>query len=212
LRYQLAGSRTDITADLGYSQIDVDGETSSGSLARLAVTRRMSHAATLTLSFASQFSSAGDLFREGQDSLGVGAQSARVVGTSDPFTSRQLGLTYKFERNRTAFDFGVQFERERYETLTVFDRDLTIWRANFRRQLSAVLDFSVFALLEQQEFQSLDFDDDELRAGANLNWQIGRRLSARFQFDRFDRDSSDVLGEYTENRASIYLIWAPSLH
>ncbi|HEV7609494.1 MAG TPA: outer membrane beta-barrel protein [Steroidobacteraceae bacterium] len=212
LRYQLSGSRTNITADLGYTQIDVDGETSSGSLARLAVTRRMSSAATITLSFASQFSTAGDLFREGQDSIGVSSQSASLVGTSDPFTSRELGLSYKFERNRTAFDVGVQFDRERYETQSVFDRDLTVWRANFRRQLSAVLDFSVFALLEQQEFQSVDFDDDELRAGAILNWQIGRRLSARFQLDRFDRDSNDVLGEYTENRASIYLIWAPSLH
>jgi hypothetical protein len=212
LRYELSGSRTDITADLGYSQIDIDGEKDSGTLARLAITRRMSSAATLMLSLSTQFSTAGDLFRDGQDSFGSGGQTASVVGTSDPFTSDELGLSYRFQRNRTEIEVGVQFSRERYETITAYDRDLSTWRADFHRQLSAVLDFSLFGTFEQEEFQSLAFDDDELNAGANLKWQIGRRVAATFQYDRYERQSSDSLGDYTENRASIFLTWSPSLH
>lgn len=209
LRYEVQGARTGLTVDAGYTTLDMNDDTSDGILARVALSRRMSSASTLTLSAGSQFSDSGDLFRDGQSSQGVSQSTSNVVGTNDPFESRFASLSYDFNRNRTTFGLSVQYGKEEYETATELDRTLMTWAGYFSRQLSRVLELRLFAQLDQEEFDATSFEDDEVRGGAYLNWALGRTLSLRLQYDRFDRDSSDADTEYTENQASLFLVWSP---
>ncbi|MBB6091630.1 hypothetical protein HNQ60_000476 [Povalibacter uvarum] len=209
LRYELQGSRTTLSVDGGYTTLDMDGETSDGLLGRVSLSRRLSPASTLSFGLGQQFSDSGDIFREGQNTRGVSLDSENVIGTSDPFESRSASLGYDFNRNRTTFGVSVSYGKESYETQTDLDRDVTTYGAYFSRQLSRVMDLRIFASLEQEEFEATNFEDDELRAGAYLNWALGRTLSLRLQYDRFDRESTDAGTEYTENQASLFLIWSP---
>lgn len=208
-RYEIQGARTSLSVDAGYTTLDIAEQTSDGVLARISLSRRMSPASTLTLSAGSQFSDSGNLFRDGQNAGGVSPITSNIVGTSDPFESRSGTLAYDFNRNRTSFGVSVQYGKEQYETQVALDRKVTTWGGYLSRQLSRVLDIRLFAQLEQEEFESTNFEDDELRAGAYLNWALGRMLSLRLQYDRFDRDSTSIATEYTENQASLFLVWSP---
>ncbi len=209
VRYDVEGSRTRLTVDAGYTSLDIDEETSDGLLARLSLVRQLSPASALTVTAGTQFSDAGDMFRSGQDNLGVSLDSSSIVGTSDPFESNFGSLAYDFNRNRTAFGFSATYSKEQYETATTLDRDLTTYAAYFSRQLSRAVSARVFLQLEQEEFDVSGFEDEELGGGAYLDWRLGRTLSLRLQYDRFDRDSTDPTTEYTENRVSLFAIWSP---
>ncbi|HEY6644768.1 outer membrane beta-barrel protein [Povalibacter sp.] len=209
LRYEVQGARTGLAVDAGYTTLDIDGETSGGLLGRVTLSRRISPASTLDFSIGQQFSDAGDLFRDGQNTGGVSLDSASIVGTGDPFESRTASIGYNFNRNRTGFGFDASYGKETYETSSEFDRTLTTYGAYYTRQLSRAVDIRIFAQLEHEKFETTDFDDDELHAGAYLNWALGRTLALRLQYERFDRDSFDAGTDYTENQASLFLIWSP---
>lgn len=209
LRYAVQGARTSLSVDAGYTSLDLGSQTSDGVLARLSVTRRLSTAATLTLGAGTQFSDSGDLFRDVQNARGVSLDTTSVLGTSDPFVSRFGSLGFGFSRNRTSIGVSVIHRKEEYENVTALDRAVTNWDAHFSRQLSRVLEFRLFAQLEQERFDSTQFDDDELRGGAYLSWSVGPRVSLRLQYDRFDRDSSDATTEYTENQIGLFATWSP---
>ncbi len=209
LSYVLSGSRTELSVDAGYNQLEQGEEKSDGMLARLSMTRRVSPSAAFSLSLGQEFSSAGDQFRFGQDLFGADSQVSLVLGNSDPFTSRYASLSFDFDRNRTAFDASVTFESERYETSTDQDRDLTRYRLSALRRLSPVVELSVYGEFENQDFRNTPYEDDDLRAGAYLSWKVGRLIALRFQFDHFDFDSTLADSDYIENRASLFVIWSP---
>lgn len=209
LGYTLNGSRTELVAEAGYTQLEQGDEKPDGMLARLSVTRRLSRSALLSLSFGQEFSAAGDQFRFGQDMNGSGSSTSSVLASGDPFTNRYATLRYEFDRNRTTVGASVQFESERYETSTDQDRDLMRYSVYARRQLSPVIELSIFGELESQDFRNTNFEDDDLRAGAYLNWMVGRLVALRFQFDHFDYDTTLVGSEFTENRATLFMIWSP---
>jgi hypothetical protein len=211
LTYHLSGARTDLSVDAGYSRLNIGDDENGGSLARISASRQLSPGSTLSLSVGTQFSDSGDLFRQGQDFSGVNLQTSQIVATGDPFESRFASVGYDFERNRTSLSFSAEYEQERYETLTDLDRTLVTWNLRARRHLSAVFSVSLFAELIKEEFDQTDYSDDELRAGAFLDWTVGRRLAVRFQFDHFDRDSSLADTEYSENRGSVFLIYSPTM-
>lgn len=209
LRYDARGSRTTLTIDAGYTSLDTGTDTSDAPLARVSVTRQVSASSTFTLRAGSQYSSGADLFRDTQGAQGVQLSGQSVVATNDPFEYRFGALEWAFRRNRTGFGLALQYGKEEYETLTLLDRTLTSFNAYFTRELSRTAELRLFGAYEDEQFDELDGEDQEMQLGAALALSIGRTLEVRLQYDYFDRDSSNELTEYTENRASVFLTWSP---
>lgn len=209
VRYEAQGARTGLSLDLGYTALEGDTTDANGLLARLALNRRISTASQVTLSAGTEFSDSGDLFRATQGGRGPTREAQSVIGSSDPFENRFAALSWDFERNRTGFGLGAMKSEERYETLTDLDRTVTTFNAYFSRDISRLLDVRVFAWHEREEFNAGSFEDEEFRGGASLGWNFARTLQLRFQLERFDRGSTDEATEYTENRASLFLVWSP---
>jgi hypothetical protein len=209
LRYAAKGSRTQIDADLGYTRLDVNDESPDGMLARVSLVRRIASGMSVSARFGTEYSSSGNLFREGQEIGGVGGGTSDVVATADPFTSRYASIGFELARHRTVISMSVRQEQERYEAATTLDRDLTHYNLLLRRSLSPVLELSVFGEFEQQDYENLDFESDDTRAGAFLNWQLGRRTALRFQYDYYHRGATDESSSFAENRLALYVIWSP---
>jgi hypothetical protein len=209
LRFDARGSRTTLTIDAGYTSLDTGTDTSDAPLARISVARQVSASSTFTLRAGSQYSSGADLFRDTQGAEGVQLSGQSIVATNDPFEYRFGALEWDFSRNRTSFGLAVQHGKEEYETLTLLDRTLTSFNAYFARQVARTAELRVFGGYEDEQFDELDGEDQEMQLGAALAWEIGRTLELRLQVDHFDRDSSNELSEYTENRASVFLTWSP---
>jgi len=206
--YALEGSRTRLSADLGYNAVKID-ESEGGLLMRLSIAREMSPGAELTLGAGREISNAGDVFRLGQGAAGVQLDTENVVGTSDPFERTYASIGYHFTRHRTSLGIDVEATQERYETQTELDRDLVSYNVFVTRQLSAVLSLRVFASLEDEEYGDVAFNDDETNVGAHLDWQLGQRLALRLRYDHFDRDSSTPSAEFSEDQASLFMLWSP---
>jgi hypothetical protein len=209
VRYEAQGARTGLSVDVGYTSLEGDTTDADGLLGRLALSRRLSTASTLTLSAGTQFSDSGDLFRATQGGRGPTRETQAVIGTSDPFENRFAALNWDFDRNRTGFGFGAMHSEEQYENFTDLDRTVTTWNAYFSRELSRALDVRFFGLLENEEFDSTGFKDDELRGGVSLGWNVASTIQLRLQVERYDRDSTAEATEFTENRASLFLVWSP---
>ncbi|MGH8188146.1 MAG: outer membrane beta-barrel protein [Steroidobacteraceae bacterium] len=209
LRYDARGSRTTLTIDAGYTSLDTGTDTPDAPLARISVTRQVSASSTFTLRAGSEYSSGADLFRDTQGAQGAQLSGQSIVATNDPFEYRFGALEWDFNRNRTTIGLALQHGKEEYETLTQLDRTLTSFNAYFTRQVSRTAELRLFGAYEDEQFDELDGEDQELQLGAALAWDVGRTLEVRVQLDHFDRDSSNVLTEYTENRASVFLTWFP---
>jgi hypothetical protein len=208
-RYRLVSTRTELLLDAGYTKLDTVTGGSGGTLARLELNRRMSSAASLALTIGTEFSDASDVLRSAQGLFGPSRNLSNVVAASDPFENRYAIVSFDYFRNRTGCGVRMQRRQELYETATSIDRELTTWNAYVSRQLSARLDARVYADLEKQRAESSGFEGDETRFGGYLNWQLGRTMGLRLEYDRVDRESTDADTEYTEQRATLFLVWTP---
>jgi len=197
-----------LSADVGYNEVILEDK-ADGLLVHLDATRQIGPGGKITFGVGQEFSSAGDVFQLGQAAGGVQLESSDVIGTADPFERRYLNIGYDFQRNRTSLGFEARLSRERYETFTELDRDVSSYRVYVGRQVSPVIGIRLFANLEKEEFVEQAFDDDELGYGASLDWQVGRRMSLRLQYDHYDRDSSNAASDYTEGQASLFIVWSP---
>jgi len=209
LRYDMDVARTALKVDAGYTAIDIDGEKSDGLLARVSLSRQVSPGSTFSLSAGNEFSDSAELFRSGQDQSGVSIETPGLDASSDPFTNRYASLGFDFNRHRTSFGVSLQYSKEMYETQTELDRTITTYGLYLGRQLSPVLSARLFGALDQRRSDDITFDDDEMRVGVNLELAIGRTLALKFQYQLYDRDSSLAQTDYTENQASLFLLWSP---
>lgn len=210
--YELDAARTLLSADVGYTWIDRDGDddASGNALVNIAVERELSTSSLLRLTLGSQLGDAGDSLR---DALGgplggpVGGGGGEITASSDPFENRNVALQWQFARNRTGFSLGASWNQDRYETQTQFDRTRYAYTATLSRQLAAALELELVANLDNEQFDNVDLETDELQFGVTLSWRAWRTLGWRLMLERYDRDASNGVGEYQENRAFLTLAY-----
>jgi uncharacterized protein (PEP-CTERM system associated) len=185
------------------------GKTSSGLLARLNITRRISQSSTFGILLGREISDAGDIFRQLQNLQSTQASTQPVQLTNDPFTSQYGTLSWNFARNRTGFGLSLSRFEEDYDSQTTLNRTRTVIGADAHRQLSPNLDFRVSATQNRERSDANSTQDfDELYATATLAWAFGRHFSLNLQYERFDRSSDLAGGDYVENRGWIRLLYS----
>jgi hypothetical protein len=206
--WNLDASRTLIDTQLGYTWLERDGGDKSGSaLVDIVVTRDLSASSLLALTLGTQLGDAGDSLRSELDGGVVGSGGTQITATADPFENRLASLEWRYSRGRTGFSLGASWSEEDYETMTQLNRTNFAYLASFNRRLAGTVDFEIRASLENEEFENVNLEADELRFGAVLNWRAWRTLGLRLTAERFDRDTSTGLGEYQENRAFLTLAY-----
>lgn len=204
--YTLTGARTDIALDLGYTWVDPsDGEETGGLLADLSISRDLSESSTLRLEIGSHFSDAGESLRGALAGGAVGG--ADITASGDPFESRSAFLRWTFARNRTGASLGAGRYEDEYETQTLLDRTRTAYEASVSRRLTQDVEIEFVALLNDEEFENTGLTSEELNVLARCSWNFGRRMGLALSLERADRNTSDGVGEYTENRAFLTLTY-----
>jgi hypothetical protein len=209
LSYRLDGARTDLNTEFGYTWLEPDdGDRSGGLLANISLTRDLSSSSTLHLEVGTQFTDAGDALRgalEGGGAVG----GADITASADPFENRSASLSWSFARNRTGFTLGASWNQDRYEQQTLLDHTRFAYEAVFTRRLSPTLDFDFSVSLNDEEFDNRDLQADELNLGARLSWNPGRTIGLALSAERFDRNTSNGLAEYVENRVFLTITYRP---
>lgn len=209
LSYQIEGSRTELSTELGYTWLEHDaGEETGGALVNVAVSRDMSPSSTVRLEVGTQFTDASASLRTSAGQVGGGG-SADVTATADPFENRFASVQWSFVRNRTSFSLGAAWNEDTYEEQTLFDRTRLVYEAGLHRQVTQTVGFGFRGTLSDEEFENTDLAADELTLAAELTWRLGRRVGLTLTVEHFERDTSTGVGEFDEDRAFLMLSYRP---
>lgn len=208
VNYQLTGSRTVLSADLGYTWIEPEGgDRNGGLLASLIATRELSPSSSIEVEIGSQFTDASDSMRGAIEGGSVGGVD--ITATSDPFENRTVAARYRFSRNRTGFSVGVSWNEDRYERQVDLDRTRIAYEVSFRRRMARSLDWELAATYNDEEFDTRNFGSDEIDLIARLNWNARRPFGCSLMAERVDRNTSDGTGEFVEYRYFLTFNWRP---
>jgi hypothetical protein len=243
-RYEIQGARTGLSVELGATKITQDASSGrsivaldpngvpillpvtipqsayskTGPLARVALTRKLSTAATLTLSGGRDFTDGGSSFS------GIQGGAIGVVGTvpalltSSSYTSNFASVGWEYRRNRTTIAVSGHWEKDVYTSQPQFD--LTRGGVEFLvgRKLTRALALQVVGRYGKNDYVnatpatlqggSPKFDDTLI--GAALVWRHGRALEVKLRGEHSSRTNTTLVQNgFQENRVFLTVGYRP---
>src|ERR1700722_20350831 len=242
VRYEIEGALTSLSVDLDATKISqnasaglstiVIGPTgqptpepvtipqnaysTTGPLARIAVTRKLSSAASLTVSGGRELTDGISSFSSIQSgAIGVvGAVPALL--TSSSYTSDFGSVGWRYERNRTTIGVSGHWERDVYFSQPQFDMTRKGGEFNVERKLSRAFALQVLGRYYKSDyphtFVTLNGGspklDDEIVA-AMLSWRYGHALEVRLRAEHSSRNTTGVDEGFRENRVFLTVGYRP---
>jgi hypothetical protein len=218
VRYEVQGARTGFSADLGATSVSQGGQATTGPLARISLTRKLSSASQLRLSLGRDLTDGSSSFSTLQSgAIGV-VGTAPASLTSASYTSEYGSVGWQYERNRTTVNVSARWEKDVYNGASQFD--LTRDGAEFRvqRQITRALSAEILGRFYKTDYLNpiaaftllngaINFDD-ELIGGA-LTWRHGRGLEVKLRVDHSARTTPGADSGYRENRVFLTIGYRP---
>ena len=215
-RYEVHGARTDLSADLGATTIRQNGASTSGGLAKVDLTRKLSAAASLTASLGRALTDASTSFSSLQSgAIGV-VGTAPAAQTSNNYTSNYASAGWQYERNRTTISLSGRWEKALYERVSVLDNTRSGAEFKVARRLTRALTAEVLGRYYKTDYAhsfvaaqggTSRFDDESVIAG--LTWRHGRGLEVKLRCEHSARLTTGIYS-YRENRAILTIGYRPS--
>ena len=212
MRFDNESERNVVSLDIGYTEVDAQGQKGDGTLIRADWTRTLSPLTELQLSAGTQYSNQGDIFRMFQNMTQNLDQTSSVLPFGTPFRNNYANAGLNYESERTTAELRALMSAERYELVgtNTLDRDFYSFEFDINRAMSRK--FFIGATLY---YRSIDYkfqnrsDKDTLGA-----LQVGFRFSPAFnlaiEYQRLDRSSNVQSAESTENRAWLRFGYVPN--
>jgi hypothetical protein len=181
VRYTAQGARTELTANLGATEVRAGATptsgptTTSGLLAQLGLTRTLSPSAQLSLSASRQLTDPSSSF----SSIQGGAITAIAIGsailTSAPYTADSVLGQWSYERNRTTIKVSARCEKDTYQSAPAFNNSRYGGEFSVERQLTHEFTGVLLGRWYRTDypfgvvpFRERDFDDVQILAAQEL--------------------------------------------
>lgn len=233
VRYEVQGARTDLSVDLGATTIDQNAGTiaviqngtpttidqnhgaTTGGLAKLKLSRKLSSAATLTLSLGRELTDASTSFSSLQSGAIGTVGTAPAAQTSDNYTSQYASARWQYQRNRTTIAVSGRWERDEYDGVPTLDNTLSGGEFSVARRLTHALSAELLGRYYKTDYWhglvaaengSSNFDDETI--GAALTWRHGHGLEIKLRCEHSARLTGGIYG-YGENRAMLTVGYRP---
>jgi hypothetical protein len=234
VQYEVKGARTEFSADLGattisqsagaisttgqngsLTTIDQNASSTSGGLAKLQLTRKLSAASRLTLSAGHILTDASSSF-SGLQSGALGTiGAAPAAQTGENYISNYASVGWTYQRNRTTIALSGRWERDTY--LGQSQLDNTIGGAEFsvRRRLTHALTAEVLGRIYKtdylhslisSELGTSDYNTEMI--GAALTWRHGHGLEVKMRYEHSAEVTTGIYG-YGENRIMLTVGYRP---
>jgi hypothetical protein len=243
VRYEIQGARTELSVDLGVTKISQNASagtstvvftptgsaitepvtipqsaySTTGPLARIAVTRKLSSSASLTVS-------GGRELTDGISSFGsIQGGAIGVVGTvsalltSSSYTSDFGSVAWSYERNRTTIGVSGHWEKDVYISQPQFDLTRGGGEIKVERQLSRAFALQVLGRYYKSDYPnatlltlaggSPKFDDGVV--SAMLSWRYGRALEVRLRAEHSSRTTPGLDQGFRETRGFLTVGYRP---
>ncbi len=208
LGYEVAGARTSLSANLGYTSLENQGESHSGVLARVSVSRKVGVRSLLALQVGREFSDTADVFQMGRSFRSALTETSDAAALNDPFQADYLSLSWTTDARRAAIRFFATVRDESHEVQTALDRKLLSAGLDLSRQISARLNANLRGTYSRDEFEISAVDRKESSIGVGLGWLHTSTLNIRFDLLRIEGSGpSGDTRSYEENRGFVTLTY-----
>jgi hypothetical protein len=217
VRYTLQGARTEFSADLGATRISQSNDSTSGALAKVELSRKISSAAKLTLSGGHILTDASTSFSSLQSgAIGVVGTAAAAV-TSDSYTSNYATAGWQYRRGRTTLGLSGRWEKDNYAAQPLLDVTRSGGELRAARQVTRAFNAELLGRYFKTDYAhnfvtgpatSPQFDDELV--AAVLTWRYGRGLEVKLRLEHDARVTTSLDDAYKDNRAFLTVGYRPN--
>jgi hypothetical protein len=217
VRYAIQGARTELSTDLGATTINQSG-TTTGGLAKLELSRKISAAAKLTFSAGHVLTDASTSFSNLQSGATGVVGTAPSAQTSSNYVSNFAAAGWQYERNRTTVLISGRWEKDVYGAAPAFDYTRSGVELNLQRKLTRTLTLQVVGSYYKTDYahavlllagDSSDYKDGLIAAG--LTWRHGRDLEVKLRCEHSSRAASVSAAGFGENRVLLTVGYRPNV-
>jgi hypothetical protein len=216
LRYETHGARTDLSADLGGTKIRQSDASTTGGLAKIELSRKISPAAKLTFSIGHDLTDASNSFSSLQSgAIGI-VGTAPAAQTSQSYTIDYASAQWRYQRNRTTIAISGRWDKDVYGTQPSLDNTRGGAEFNVERKLSHSFTAQLWGSLYKTDYAravvtpqngSSDYRDNLIAAA--LTWHHGRGLEVRLRGEHASREASTGNAGFHENRVLLTVGYRP---
>jgi hypothetical protein len=234
VRYEVQGARTGLSVDLGattinqnagsttvnqngtLTTIDQNQGATTGGLAKVELSRKLSSAAKLTFSLGRELTDAAASFSNLQAGAIGATGTAPAAQTSENYTSQYASAGWQYQRNRTTISVSGRYEKDEYDGVPSLDNTRSGAEFSMARRLTRVLTVQLLGryyktdyphALVAAEVGSSNYDDETI--GAALTWRHGRALEIKLRCEHSAHLTTGTYG-YGENRAMLTVGYRPN--
>ncbi len=216
VRYSIQGARTELSADLGGTRITQNGSSTSGGLAKVDLSRKISAAAKLTFTAGHSLTDASTSFSNLQSGATGAVGTAPAAQSSNNYTADFASLGWQYVRNRTTLGVSARWEKDSYHQEPSLDNTRGGVELRFQRQLSRAFTAELLGRYYRTDYShavvTVAGGSSEYREGwiaAGLTWRHGRGLEVRLRAEHSSRSASEPNAGYGENRVLLTVGYRP---
>lgn len=217
VRYALQGARTEVSTDLGVTNVHENGTSSQGGLATVELSRRLSETNKLTLSLGRALTDGSTSFSGLQSGAQGVVATAPASTTSENYTSTYGSVGWAYLRNRTTIGLSGRWEKDTYAGFPLLDHTLRTAEFRLDRHLTRTLTAQLLGRLYQSDYEHVSVasiagspDNSTGSAAAALIWRRGRGLEIKFQCEHTTYTTSPNDTGYRDNRVYLKVGYRPS--
>jgi len=186
IRYEVFGDSNEIEIDVGYTEIDADGEKFDEILFRL-----------------------GSVFRLFQEELGDLNVTSNAFNNPNPFLNHYVTTNFSYVRDRSETSFVLALNQADFEDNTGSDRDTIRVGFRLRRDIGDRFFGGLRLEARSTEFTDIDRKTDSFSAVLTLGYRFGGYTDLSLQYQYTTRNDTDPLNEYDENRVFLRASYTP---
>lgn len=207
-RFETNGDRTELSFDVGRTEITVGQDTLTGEvmreepLVRIEFDRFGSGGSSWNVSIGQEFSDGGELFRDEQESAINLSDALDVLASASPFLNRYVRLGTRMFRTEAEYEIAVNIGEEEFVNAiaVIPDRERFGVEFAYQREFSALWMGRAEFRFDQREFTELNQDDDEFALMVEARRYVTPRVTVGLSFEHRTRSSSFTNADFEEDR------------
>jgi hypothetical protein len=206
-RVRAEGARTQIQADIGYSQAEGANVDDSGAMIRLEATRRLTPFISGFARYVQEYPTSEAAAFVPFDATGGGTSADASILTAAPRVAKTAEIGLRLNRPRTSAELAFNSNRETSLVGGLGDRSFETARLSVTRSMTPRSRATLFAFWSQEDLDLLSENADELGVGGELGFTFGRNLGVDLRLEHRQRDSSVPAFEFSEMSIGLFLRW-----
>lgn len=205
--YEGKAKRTIIQIAAGYVTTNTPQDQQSSPLLRVGLSRDLTASTSMFVNAGTRLTDVTDSFsRIAPVGAPIAITQAASPGSPATFRRDEIEALWRYRRARNEFTATAYWYEDTFNQNSNFDVERWEFRAAYRRKLSPVIDAQLNALVDEATYRNVPVIDRGWLISAQLDYQVGRRLSLIGVIAIENRDAGIV---FSDQRASIAVRYAP---